>query len=600
MDTQFKVSFDQSHSNLSNEQRKYDLQVEHYVESEEELFYLFEEKILEFTEYKSLRLRFKSDSRDAKVYFDLFDGIPRDVLNDDSNGLYLASNEEDLTLFENNNDYLVAVPGYYKLSVRYNERWFYTLIKVASSRISEQQMFFMKEDIEAKVRGLAKDIIQKNLQKEKIGNGTVDLDILNRLELLKTTLYKWTRVINEFEKNLKYKIKREYQKTHLSKITFVDSVVIRNIAMSKNKNNVKAAKNIISYDLPENRFLKRTMRLILKESNVLMQQINQMNLSIGSEIIELSKYKSQRNGLMIGQIRKVKDDLTYYQKMLRKIMSEVYSVLELEVMKEINDSGFVYGFISNTTSTLYKDVQEFYKLFNTQSSIILSMKYEYAWKRTDKLYEIWGMLKFVDLIKSLGFENITNESGFLERSNSFEYKVPYLGQNTKFIFTDGFITLALVYDTEIPFQKVDISICPLHTENTTHNRPDLRLDIYHKADYFGSVLIDFKYRPVRNIWSSKANNKVEDTNSKKQLLGYKNSISSKYVFKKDKFSDDRAVKYVWAIYPDYDMNTQKLDTDDERIQLITLTPMRGNEELSSHLEDCLTHFKELIIHQVHS
>ncbi|WP_438317197.1 hypothetical protein [Sporosarcina sp. FA9] len=164
--------------------------------------------------------------------------------------------------------------------------------------------------------------------------------------------------------------------------------------------------------------------------------------------------------------------------------------------------------------------------------------------------------------------------------------VPYLNNNTKVIFKKGRVRIELVYDTRLPYKSVPLEVCPLHAE-TSKNRPDLRIDVYDEEHYLGSILIDFKYRPLRNIWNNGPFNPKFDTTSKKQLLEYKNSIVSDHFFKDSPLAKRiNAVREVWAVYPENPKNIENISNVD-RIRLVELTPQENNQYFINTLDKSL-------------
>jgi len=117
-------------------------------------------------------------------------------------------------------------------------------------------------------------------------------------------------------------------------------------------------------------------------------------------------------------------------------------------------------------------------------------------KETCVLYEIWIFLLIYKELTNNGYKAI---SGWIyDRDwNSQKVLMPILESGTVVAFEKNNITLKLTYDGTIPGGKSKTSEwnMPIFT-NSFHNRPDLRLDIYNDDKYYGSILMDCKYRKL--------------------------------------------------------------------------------------------------------
>lgn len=126
--------------------------------------------------------------------------------------------------------------------------------------------------------------------------------------------------------------------------------------------------------------------------------------------------------------------------------------------------------------------------------------YIYYWKETSKLYEIWGFLKILLMLKENEVLNLKEVTGWIFDSPD-NSKYPFLAPNTKITLdsSEG-LKLVIFYDSFIPkpdqeLHSVDNPL--ISVENS--NRPDFRLDIYYKGLFKGSILADFKYRNLGKL-----------------------------------------------------------------------------------------------------
>lgn len=132
----------------------------------------------------------------------------------------------------------------------------------------------------------------------------------------------------------------------------------------------------------------------------------------------------------------------------------------------------------------------------------------------------------------------------------------------------------MVYDEILPFSKEKTVLDKPIYANDTHNRPDARMDIYEDNEYIGTIMVDFKYRPVQAIWT---NAKRKKNSVMHQLISYRENMSSPFLYN-NKFSSQwhifRPVHEVWAVYPKHEYNIQpKNPMDSYQVRLMELTPL---------------------------
>lgn len=591
MDTQFKVLMDQE----VGEKRKFDIQVRKFVENKTELFSIEEKDIPIVVENLPLRVLFESENQTDKLYFDILDSLPNNAVFIDSVGLpYVSPRSEEYTLYDNNNEYLALIPGYYTLCVVFNGNHYYSLVRVTSKQIDERQWLAMRDEIEEMISGLAQETLQK---RKRIGNkgrenGNIVNGIYNKLSILKEQYPMFINIINYIEANPKYKIEKEYISTNRNVITQLDPITIRNLKMS-NKDRVQAGNNKISYFVSENIELKHYLLKIVKATKKYKQEASKVLSNIGKEIKELEKYNVNKNALAVERLKKSQDEFLMATKILTNVKKSCLSLLEKDFMSTLPNNIVSRASMNFSQNVYYRKVKDFYKIFEEQKlTINLSPNYQYCWKRTDKLYELWGVIQFTKLLLKLGYTLDESEGTLFEVSEGIlkGKDVPYF-DSAIISFKKGDLKIDLVYDMPLPvYKSVPVEECPLKAE-TTNNRPDIRIDVYDQMNYIGTILGDFKYRPLRNFWTNSNYISQNDSSSKKQFFEYKNSIVSDYFLKDSPLANRiNAVREVWAIYPKNSKNAN-ISSNVERIKLVELTPLEDNKDffelLANSLQDLI-------------
>ncbi|SMQ81250.1 PD-(D/E)XK nuclease superfamily protein [Bacillus sp. OV166] len=225
----------------------------------------------------------------------------------------------------------------------------------------------------------------------------------------------------------------------------------------------------------------------------------------------------------------------------------------------------------------YRALYQLYReLKNEQFHLQIHQSYSYQWKRTDKLYEIWGYLQFIKTLAGgeLGF---VPEKGWLysQTLDGNSLLVPTLPANTEVVFRKDELRMHLVYEALLPSQSRLTSMeDPLYTRGT-HNCPDGRLDVYRNELFIGTIIFDFKYRPRNSIWNENLIVNNQQNEVMRQLVSYGDHLHSPYLFGDGSHplvSTLSPVQEVWAIYPNRYGTTGSKEYPDHKVSLIELTP----------------------------
>lgn len=140
------------------------------------------------------------------------------------------------------------------------------------------------------------------------------------------------------------------------------------------------------------------------------------------------------------------------------------------------------------------------------------------------------------------------------------------------------VTLHLVYDKDLPRQSQDTDLerLPLFTRGI-NNRPDGRLDIYANASYAGSIIFEFKYRPLHGFWDTGAIIGTLRPKAMNQLISYASDIRSPHLH--TPYLDQRwrhsisPIHEVWAVFPGTASGGLYNELhEDHGVRLISLAP----------------------------
>lgn len=261
-----------------------------------------------------------------------------------------------------------------------------------------------------------------------------------------------------------------------------------------------------------------------------------------------------------------KEELHSYRHKMTSILQDCQQFLDLDWVQDLEEGRPLQHSMVTQADMNYRNIFKFYKdLMIDNYEIKLNSEYTYYWKRTDQLYEIWGFIQFLKALTSeeIGYQIksgwIYNQTVLDERT----FEVPFLKQGETIILFKDDTELHLVYD-----QKIDKDVSNLLYTDVGNKRPDLRLDFFKEDEYINSIIIDFKYRPLKYIWVEKGRNDVMD-----QLTAYRDNFYSQQIYAKSFpgiWRAFRAIQEVWAVYPQHENN--KNIVQPRNMRLVELTP----------------------------
>ncbi|MFJ8458904.1 DUF2357 domain-containing protein [Lysinibacillus xylanilyticus] len=365
-----------------------------------------------------------------------------------------------------------------------------------------EQWIFMREEVEAELTGLARDILYKRTGTHLNDDSPLPLNLINKIELINSSFNKWRVAIEHVFKNPRYRLKKAYKKVDKSKARLLDQVSLRKMSFdsqANGKGQVYSCENVCSYDPLENKWLKFYISGIFKQLTSLFKELDHFLLEIEAVIKKKMKYKNTyMHDLQYHKLLSTKEDLQLHRFKLTSIINDCNKFLNLGWVKELDGSRPMQNSMVIQTDPNYRTIFKFYKDIMVKNyEISLSPEYTYYWKRTDQMYEIWGFIQFIKAFTSeeLGYQIQKGWIYSASISNERVFVVPFLKQGTTIELIKGDIQVNLVYDATIT--RTDVSQL-LYTDMSA-NRPDLRLDFYKEGEYINSIIIDFKYRPLKKF-----------------------------------------------------------------------------------------------------
>jgi hypothetical protein len=573
-----------------------------FYTSKDDLYKYGKNSPIEIPENVPLELSFFSEDLSARFYMDGLDTLPDRLLEEDKEGgeVFLISSLAPVVIYEMNgtNNY-PYIPGIYQIKVNVNGTLFFTWIKIIPKQMSEDQWEFMKDEVENELQGLAQDFVQKSYGLISQNSSQLSPVILRQFMIIEHRFPAIMAAITDLYRKLNYSIKKEYHFVPKEKLRVIDELTIRHrVQHPESEHLIKTPSKITNYDLPENRFVKRIVKSIVSKLSQFIVSVEayQEQLSFELEELHLANFSQNQN---VNQKTKIIEALQQYLEKAAK-MRGAFNLIKTAPwygkISDIQNSSIPHKMTTDVRyRTLYLVQQELQK---ESIDISFDKNYSYQWKRTDKLYEMWGFLQFVKLLQhdELGFKPV---SGWLYDQDAIieNIIIPTIPSGTTITFEKEDINIKLIYDGKLPSQSegTNSENFPLYT-NGTNNTPDGRLDFYQNKIYIGSLLFDMKYRPKHSIWDQTLVQTNVQTKTMKQLVSYAFNCRSQHLFASNlsEYLRDsvRPVSEVWALYPNRHGNSESKFYKDHGVRLVELTPTMDNNHLIQELDHIITYFIE--------
>ena len=245
-----------------------------------------------------------------------------------------------------------------------------------------------------------------------------------------------------------------------------------------------------------------------------------------------------------------------------------------------------HSFILDTRyNTIYQMHME---LKQNEVQIHLNPEFDYTWKRSSYLYEMWCFFKVCHFC----FEKLDLEYSDWNFDLKGEVFFPFLKEGTMVRFSNPVIRVDVVYDQCLPLEKeaTDINhplyIAKQHGDHRNHNRPDIVLNVYDKERnvYLGSIILECKYRKLHSFWSEDSTR-----SSRGQLEAYYNNARSSHLLAGlGESFNIRPISKVLALSPDD--RADGLEQEDFGIEIKTFKPTEDGRE--EHINQWI--FEEIV------
>lgn len=554
-------------SNLPFVLRINDSSCEHFSTTEERI-YSDDFQTIKIVENEEVVIFFHSADNAARLYLDALDILPdgNNVLVDEEGRIYRPISDTPIPLYKQNNDYDALRVDAFRLCVSCEGQEYFSLLEVLPKQLSVNEWAMMRDDLENEIRGLAQDIVRRNIGLGNERTGAIPPQKLYTFFVMQKYASKVLSALIALQNAPKYHIITNYVEEDSSRAVKMDAITVRRyLHRGGSESQYSVPVKQITYDIQENRLLKRIVAIYDRE---LAQFITTVE-----GIVEYRKNRKKQEHKQYQVLyEQGLNEFLDTAKKLRKITAIIKTQDWYQTVGLLRDGAIPHAFaLDSRYGVLYKMYED---LRNPDFRIQLDPNYSYSWKKSSSLYEMWCYVKICRAFADK-YEIVGNNWDLRYGSDML---FPYLANGVTMSFENEKVQIDVIFDQFIP-SKRSLSQPHNHPFYTVgrHKRPDITIDIYTKKDdwYIGSIILECKYRKLSSFWLSNS-----DWSSRPQIQAYYTDAKSELTYDGlGGLLDTRPIQSVIVLTPDV-MGDGK-GAPNINTQIKTLKPDGTNEMLDN-------------------
>ena len=545
--------------------------------------------IPEIKESSEINVKFISEEKTDKLYLRELDDFELNNRKDSGeDDLYFLPSQQNIIIYEHkkqevllvNKQDVPLVPGYYFFEVHSLSDKYFSAIKIIPKDLSSLQWENMRDEIESKVRGLSLDFIRrKRTERRNASDKVAPNDTFVKIKNLSEDIPAVLSSLEALKKEAKVKIRKDYSWKNNGSKAQIDFKTIK--MMQKNpdrKGQLYSANRFLDYDTEENQWLKFILTHILRFSKNSIEYLDRILEVINKNFekeVRFSNYSQANNTFINSTHNHRKLEIEKLRKQLFSFYIYVNDFLGEKYFSSVSNRKSIFLPKTLVLSPKYNIVYKMYlKNIRTSNALHLDDSYNYFWRKTDLLYEIWTYIKTIDSLIEMGF---VPESGWIFDYDSWVEPLPFLEDGTKVKMSRETTSVSVVFNEELKGQSFRNTLDnPLKT-SSKRKKPDIRIDLFDEQKYAGSIILDAKYKKLINIISSRYN-------SLNQLRSYRNDPFSSIIDIPDYLlSHIKPVASVFAIYPISEGKSSSKAFDEQQLFFSELRPGYGFEQFTIDL-----------------
>lgn len=477
---------------------------------------------------------------------------------------------------ENKNNLDPLIPGFYEMKIVVGEKNFYTWIRIVPKNMEIADWEIMKNEIENTLAGLSMEVLQRKsgFQNFEFQN-SYDPTLFKKIDMFVKESKYINNAIEMIINNPKFEIQNYFNWTDTSKKSEITMQSIQVMMKKPHENSeVYSIQRKLNHDISINRNLKVMAEFLFSEA----KKINKF-LSLYIDNLSLIYSKDKYNNISIIKQKKNLDSLNEKKTVIKRVLFNLKRLLIVDWLKDVDSKQINNANLINIADSRYSYIKKFYlSIQNQKENVILNRTYEYYWKQSAQLYEIWGYIKMIEILKIIKFEPV---GGWIFDDNPGE--VPFLNDNDFVLYKRGELEARLVFNEEILRDPKKVSLeSPLYTARA-NNKPDFHLDLFKHGRFLGSIVCDTKYRSLYNIWFNSFNNFKTQT----QIRNYRDIQSPIFLQNKPEAlrAHIRPVS-VWIMFPISTNKTKETQIENEdHITFQELNPRTDIESIAKKIDE---------------
>ena len=508
------------------------------------------------------------DDHTARLYLDALECCPITprIQIDDDGFIYCTPGEEAIKVFRSDSKYDALRVDTLQISVLCHEHTYVSFLKVIPKQLSLSEWTIMRNDLENEIKGLAQDIVRRNIGVGNELQGILPPDELYSFLVINKNAKEIMSALLDIKDRPKYKLQKCYEAVDESRSKEIDTNTVK-LYLRKGTPNGKLTipRRTIVYDIQENRLLKR----IVKAYD---EKLDKFIMIIAATLEYRHQQMSRYPTPSLYDIKYI-EGLNDYLDTAHKLKKITNIIKNAEWFKEVRNPQDIYiphSFaVDSRYGTLYR---LFMQMNNRDFSVQLDPQYSYSWKKSGALYEMWSYVCVCREFLQHGYSTDTSLEGIFIKEQLF----PFLKAGSKIIVENEKATIEIIYDVLLPMSSKQTHMYnnPLYITGITgrHNRPDICINIYSKKSdwYIGSYIIECKYRKLNAFWRGST------WSSREQIIAYHNDSKSNLFFNGylDGLTSSRPVHQVLVFTPDV---FEQREYSDNKVSLITFKPSENRD-----------------------
>lgn len=575
--------------------------VTRWYRSKAEFYYNINNPSLFLMENRLVTVTFQAKDAQARLYMYGLDSLPEHLVElDDEGEAYLLPSPRPVVLYDTG--YYPLIPGAnYEIRVQMGDVPYYTPFAILSKQVSGKQLTTMKSELEHMVQGLAIDFVKKNYSFGHNKVKYVSPKLLMQFIVIQRHFPNVMASLSDLYEKVNFRIRKQYQWVPKERASVVDKITLRSAQRHpQHLNHQCVPRRTIDYDLPENQWVKYIIRNVLVILDEFLLSVDTYQRDLELEIAELRPFERQEStrNVMIEK-QKAVTTLDQYRNVVEQLTIGFQVLVNTPWYQEVMIRPYTHIPLALTSDSRYRAVFQLYlDLQQENTEVTIDQEYTFQWKRTDKLYEMWGYIKILNILREEF--HFVPESGWMFDAyyDGGQLLIPSLPSGTKIVMRKEELRIHYTYDGTLPLsgEGTDLFNKPLYMGK--NNRPDARIDFYKRDLYMGSLLVDFKYKPINNVWREELLNDMKRSKEMDQLIAYGRDSRSNYLYGEEEgraireMFRPRPVYEAWAMYAEQEEKIQKtFYLQDELLRIFPFNPGMAMDDVTEQLSNIINRIR---------